>query len=109
MRQSDVAATIMLVVMSFITLVLAITFNMVRDILWEQMIIGANLINKTTNSSIVPNISQSMLPTLTNYTTVFWLLFIFFLIGTIVMYIVGSHREEHETYRPPEHYPPNNY
>ena len=108
MKESDVAATIMLVVMSFITLVLAITFNMVRNILWEQLIIGANILNKSTNSTIVPNISGSMLPTLNNFTVVFWLLFIFFLIGTIVMYIVGSHREEHETYRSPEQYPPNN-
>jgi hypothetical protein len=83
-----IRATIFLAFLSFINLILAITFNLVRSTLWEQLIIASN---KT-------GVQSQVVPHLNNLTLVFWLLFIFSAIGAIVWYVLGSHREEHEQY-----------
>ena len=83
-----VRATIFLGFLSFLNLVLAITFNMVRTNLWEQLLYASNQ----------TGVYSQVAPHFANLTFVFWLLFIFSAIGAIVWYVLGSHREEHEEY-----------
>ena len=106
MRLSDVAATILFVFIGGINLILAIAFNLVRSTLWEQLTIASNQQVKNSSITALPNVSSEVVPLLNNYTTLFWLLFLFSMIGAIITFLVGSHREEHEQYETPQRYMP---
>ena len=84
-----IRATIFLGILSFVNLVLAVVFNLVRSTLWEQL---RSASNKT-------GIYSQVNPHLVNFELVFWLIFIFSAIGAIAWYILGSHEEEYEEYR----------
>ena len=107
MRLSDVAATIMFIFIGAINLILAIAFNLVRSTLWEQLTIASNQQVKNASVTALPNVSSRVVPILNNYTTLFWLLFLFSMIGAFITFILGSHREEHEQYEVPRNYPRN--
>jgi len=83
------AATILLAFFSFINLMLAITFNLVRTTLWEQLEAASEQMG----------VWSQVAPHLINFELLFWILFIFSAVGAIVWYILGSHRQEHEQYR----------
>lgn len=91
MDSNDVAATILLAVISFIFLVLAVAMNYLRSTLWAQI----------RASSTELGVYSQVNPHLVNIENTFWVIFILALGGTIVMYVLGSHREEHETFAPP--------
>jgi len=94
MRNSDIAATIILIVIAFMTLILALTFDMARVQLWQGIETAANM---TGDYAKVHNFLIQM-------ELVFWLVFIITLIGIIIIYVIGSHIEEGETYAPPQEY-----
>lgn len=74
---------------SFLNLILAITFNRVRAVLWEQLDAASNQ----------TGVYSQVHPHLANFEIVFWLLFIFSAIGAIAIFVFGAHREEYEEYR----------
>jgi hypothetical protein len=84
-----IKATIFLGILSFVNLVLAVVFNLVRSTLWEQL---RSASNKT-------GVYAQVNPHLVNFELVFWLIFIFSAIGAIAWYVLGSHAEEYEEYR----------
>jgi len=84
-----IRATIFLGFVSFINLVLAITFNLVRRTLWEAI----------RNGATVTGVYAQVNPHLNNFELVFWLVFILSAVGAIIWYILGSHKEEYEEYR----------
>ena len=97
MRNSDIAATIILIVVAFTTMILAICFDLARVQLWSGIKEAANT---TGNYAKVNGFLIQM-------ELVFWLVFLISLIGIIVIYVIGSHIEEGETYAPPQEY--NNF
>jgi len=94
MRNQDIAATIMLIILAFITMVFAISFDLARVQLWQGIKVAANATDDFTkvNSFLI------------QMELVFWLVFIVSLIGIVVIYVIGSHIEEGETYSPPQQY-----
>ena len=86
-----VASAIYLGIFSFVNLILAVTFNMARGELWYYL---RDASNKT-------SVYSQVNPFLVNLEKVFWLLFILFAVAAIVQYVLGSHREEYETYTEP--------
>lgn len=81
-------ATIFLAFLSFINLILAITFNFVFVHLYTTLRSASNM----------TGVYSEVNPHLINIQLVFWLMFIFSAVGAIVWYILGSHREESEEY-----------
>jgi len=67
---------------------LAIVFNMVRSSLWEAIRAGAN----------TTGVYAQVNPHLINFELVFWIVFLLSASGAIIWYIIGSHREESETF-----------
>ena len=86
-----VAATVILAFAGFINLLMAIIMSFTQKHLhaaiWE--------------ASNATNISSKVMPFLRGFESLMWILFIFSSLGAIVWYIIGSHSEEHETYRTP--------
>jgi len=97
LRNSDIAATIILVIVAFTTMILAICFDLARVQLWTGIKVAANM---SGNYAKVNSFLIQM-------ELVFWLVFLISLIGVIVIYVIGSHIEEGETYAPPQEY--NNF
>ena len=94
MRTSDVAATILLIVLAFITVVLAISFERARAELWT------GLQNAAIDLEVYGQVNSFYL----QLEVIFWMVFLLSLIGIIIVYFVGSHEEEGETYAPPQEY-----
>ena len=84
-----IRATIFLAFLSFLNLMLAITFNYIRSNVWETI----------RDASNITGVYSDVNPHLINFEIIFWLLFIFSAVGAIAWYILGSHQEEYETYR----------
>ena len=84
-----IRATIFLAFVSFLNLILAITFNLIRSNVWTILRDASNM----------TGVYSDVNPHLINFELVFWLLFIFSAVGAIAWYILGSHQEEHEEYR----------
>ena len=84
-----IRATIFLGFVSFINLMLAIVFNLVRSSLWEAIRSGAN----------TTGVYEQVNPHLNNFELVFWVVFLLSAVGAIIWYAVGSHKEEFEEYR----------
>jgi hypothetical protein len=92
--RNDIVATVTLIVFSFICLILAIAFDLMRRNLWISLKEASN----------ITNVSSYTFPLYNSLETVFWMFFLIALIGGIVSYVVGSHEEENvvdERYRPP--------
>lgn len=94
MRTSDIAATIILIILAFTTMVLAVSFNRARASLWSGIKVAAN------DTQVYGKVNSF----LTQMEIIFWMVFLISLIGVIVVYFVGSHEEEGETYAPPQEY-----
>ena len=94
MRTSDVAATIILVVLAFTTMILAVSCDRARSELWIAL----------DNAALAHDVYGRMHAFLTSMEAVFWMIFLISLIGIIAIYFIGSHREEGETYAPPQEY-----
>ena len=94
MRNADIAATILLIVVAFITMILAICFDLARVQLWSGIKVAANM------SGNYPKVNGFLI----QMELVFWMVFLISLIGIIVIYVIGSHIEEGETYAPPQEY-----
>lgn len=94
MRTSDVASTVILVVIAFTTMVLAIAFERARSELWSAL----------QTASVSLQVYGQMNSFLTAMEAIFWMVFLISLVGVIVVYFIGSHREEGETYAPPQEY-----
>jgi len=94
MRTSDVIATIILVVLAFTTMILAVSFDIARVQLWTALETAAL-------SQDVYGQTHSFLVALE---IVFWMIFLISLVGIILIYFIGSHVEEGETYAPPQEY-----
>ena len=94
MRTSDVIATVILVVLAFTTMMLAISFDIARVELWTAL--------ETTAVSF--EIYGQVHSFLVAMEVVFWMIFLISLVGIIVVYFIGSHIEEGETYAPPQEY-----
>lgn len=94
MRASDIAATVILIVCAFTTMVLAVAFDLARQQLWTQL----------QNAAITYQIYGKVNSFLTNMEIVFWMIFLISLVGVIIIYFIGSHIEEGETYAPPQEY-----
>ena len=84
-----IRATIFLGFVSFINLMLAIVFNLVRQHLWSAIRSGAN----------ITGVYEQVNPHLVNYELVFWIVFLLSAVGAIIWFGIGSHKEEHEEYR----------
>lgn len=94
MRTSDIAATIILIVLAFITMVLAISFEQARVALWD------NLRDSAESLGIYGKVDSFLI----SMELIFWMIFIISLVGVIVVYFIGSHEEEGETYAPSQEY-----
>lgn len=94
MRTSDVIATIILVVLAFTTMILAVSFDLARVELWAAL--------ETTALSF--EVYGQMHSFLLAMEIVFWMIFLISLVGIIIIYFIGSHIEEGETYAPPQEY-----
>ena len=90
--------SIMLAVISFFGLVLAIVFDLLRSNLWYQLRAAAN----------ETGIYSELNPHLITLETIFWIVFVFFMIGAVVAYLLGAHKEEFEEYERPR-YPGGGY
>jgi len=94
MRTSDVIATIILVVLAFTTMILAVSFDIARVELFTALETAA--------------ISQGIYGQVHSFylalEIVFWMVFLISLVGIIIIYFIGSHIEEGETYAPPQEY-----
>ena len=94
MRNSDVAATVILVVISFTTMVLAVACELAR----------AGLFQGLRDASTGLGVYGQMDSFLISMEIIFWMVFLISLVGVIVVYFIGSHAEEGETYAPPQEY-----
>ena len=94
MRTSDVIATVVLVVLAFTTMILAVSFDIARVELWSAL--------ETTALSF--EVYGQMHSFLVIMEAVFWMIFLISLVGIIIIYFIGSHIEEGETYAPPQEY-----
>jgi len=94
MRSSDVAATFILVILAAVTMFLAISFERARAELWSGLRSAAELTG---------NYAQ-MNTFLIQMEVVFWVIFLLSLLGIIIIYFISSHKEEGETYAPPQEY-----
>ena len=94
MKTSDVVATIMLVILAFTTMILAVSFDIARVELWAAL--------ETTAVSF--EIYGQVHSFLVAMEIVFWMIFLISLVGIIIIYFIGSHIEEGETYAPPQEY-----
>ena len=94
MRTSDVIATIILVVLAFTTMILAVSFDIARTELWTALETAA------VSYEIYGDVHSFLLA----MELVFWMIFLISLFGIIVVYFIGSHIEEGETYAPPQEY-----
>ena len=81
----------MLGVIGFVNLVLAIAFEIVRSTLWVQIRAGAN----------ETGVYSYVNPHLVTLETIFWIVFVFSMIGAVVAYVLGAHKEEYEEYERP--------
>jgi len=86
-RESDLSATILLGIMSFVNLILAICMEYARKPLFIGIRTAANITGRY-------GAVDSYLTVLEG---IFWALFILFAIGTILVYLFGSHIDEPET------------
>ena len=85
-RESDLAATILLGIMSFVNLVLAICMEKARSALFAGVRTAAN----------ITGTYGTVNPYLLVLEGIFWGLFILFAIGAILVYLFGSHIDEPE-------------
>ena len=91
-------STILLGFFSFINLVLAIAMNLVRHHLWTELRAAANNTASITQNNL-STVAEQLPPHLANFEIVFWLMFLFSAVGAIIWYIMGSHREEYESFK----------
>ena len=94
MRTSDIAATIILILLAFITVTLAISFERARAELW------AGLQDAAIDLEVYGQVNSFYL----QLEIIFWMVFMLTMIGIIIVYFIGSHEEEGETYAPPQEY-----
>ena len=87
MQENDLIATISLAVTCFIFMVLAIAM--------DKVIVAEHAALRS--ASNMSGVYGKVNPILTSYSTVFWACFIIFFIGTILMYLIGAHREDPDT------------
>ena len=88
-KMNYMKATIFLAFLSFINLILAVSFNLVFVHLYTELRAASNM----------TGVYEQVNPHLINIQLIFWLMFVFSAVGAIVWYILGSHREEFEEYR----------
>lgn len=86
-----IRATVILGVISFINFLLAVIFNRIRATMWTALRDASNM----TSTNIYANVN----PILNNLELVFWIIFVLSFVGTIIIYIIGSHQQEYEEYR----------
>ena len=83
-----IAASIILAFTSFINLILAIATSKTYDVLHSSIWDASNKTNTTTK----------VMPLINSLGNIFWILFILFAVAAITWFVLGSHREEYETY-----------
>jgi mannitol-specific phosphotransferase system IIBC component len=89
-----IVATFMLGIFSFINFILALitstTYGYLKTTLWR--------------ASNLTNVTAQTMPLINQIETLFWILFLFSAVSTIVWYVIGSHQDEHESFSRPQEY-----
>ena len=88
-----IVESIMFGFIGFINLVLAIAFDLVRSNLWEQIRSASN------NTGVYAQVN----PHLITLESIFWIIFIISMVGCILAYVLGAHKEEFEQYDQPRY------